>query len=137
MPSANKWMRKIWLAEEWPLQQVGFSKRAFEEEMGAAIKQVQRKAITLGCYLEGAESEIMGFATGMMDKDQLVILFAYTKPVYRKAGVFKTLLEGFNYDQEQGFVTSSWRFAAGNHGGRKRKLKAHFNPYIIFRLAYD
>lgn len=135
-PSARKWMRHRWLLEEWPLQRVGFNQRAFRTEVGYAIKEIQKKATTLGCYLRGAESEIMGFAIGEMVEGDLVIYFAYTKPVYRKAGVFRALLDGFGYDPAEGFVTSSWRFAAGNHGGRKRKLNAHFNPYILFRRAY-
>lgn len=137
MPSAYKWQRRIWLDEEYPLQNVGFNRWVLNKEVGGAVKRVQRKAITLGCYMRGAEAEMLGFMVGEELDGDLVIYFAYTKPVYRKAGVFAFLLSEFGYDPADGFVTSSWRFAAGNHGGRKRKLRAHFNPYILFRRAYD
>lgn len=136
-PSAFRWMRKIWMDQEWAHHRNGYNRRVFEDEYGRAAKRLQHKVITLGCYLKESDAEMLGWAIGEYDGTIPTIYFAYTKPYYRKCGVFKALLDEFGYQQDTGFVTSSWLFAAGNHGGRKRKLNAHFNPYKLFRRAYE
>lgn len=137
-PTAFRWQRRVWLDEEWDHQKgLGYNRRVYDDEFSKVAKKIQHKTTTLGCYLKGAESEMMGWATGEHNGKLPVIYFAFTKPMYRKAGVFLELLYAFGYDPDKGFVTSSWKFGANRHSGRKYKLNAHFNPYVIYRRAYE
>ena len=102
----------------------------FDEHHKVITRLVSRCGVIVA-EVEGAPDEVAGWICAEPDKE-FVVHYVYVKPLYRKAGLAKWMLEAAGWKPGQDIVASHITYVQTD-GELTKRYRIENNPYLAWR----
>lgn len=117
-------------------QQRYISNSTFFREHHRVATELVKKCGVIIAEVEGAEDEIAGYICGgrkdTVQGEQFVAHYVYTKPLYRKLGIARWLVEAAGWKPGEDIVATHVTYIQTD-GKLTKRYPIENNPYLIWR----